>query len=70
MHRGNMRRGLCPSGWEGFGMLVGPSAPLPDIGELVVTGVCPTCRATAALSAVGCTLWDCGRALGKCPGPL
>lgn len=42
--------GCVQPGWEGFGLLVGPSAPLPGTGELVATGVCPTCRATAAVS--------------------
>lgn len=62
------REGCVQPGWEGFGMLIGPSAPLPDFGELVATGVCQTCRATATLRAA--LLWGAhsGAASGP-PGP-
>lgn len=65
--------GCVQPGWEGFGMLVGPSAPLPGIGELLATGVYPNMQGHSSSErycAVECTQWGCGRALGKHLAPL
>lgn len=65
MHRGNVWRGLCPAWLGGLWDARRPLCSLPGIGELLATGVCPTCKATAALSAT--LLW--GAHNGAAAGP-